>query len=311
MKPGSMLSFSSGQILIVVMLVCLATAAQADPPSGDDYGSLVVGTRVESWPTPEALVADLRSSDPQKRLASLRLLGLSEDESYRKLWAQASPPTVVDREVVIPDKVQLTYAALGSDPTQQAIVAIQAGQMTHAALAVSSAHGWTRIANFSCWCKYEMNGGEDTLAEFVQLVGVSSPVLKPQRFELVLRASGGGSGIYVQDEVHFRVVNGKLRSVLQFVSDRLACPMGESCNIEKRWFVATPVHGKPGGVLVEARGQFPQTTGSFNPGARELYGRYLEPANCRAYSWDEVKQAYWTNSAPQSCGKFSTDSPFD
>jgi hypothetical protein len=144
--------------------------------------------------------------------------------------------------------------------------------MTYAAVGVAAPSGWERVAAFDCWCKYEMNSGGDALGEFVQLR--AAPQRSPttsQRYELVLRASGGGTGIYTQDEAHFRLFHGELRRVLSFVSESRSCPAPNECTLEKRWFRPTGVHGQAGGVLVESRGRYAAGNGeSIEASAREL-----------------------------------------
>ena len=296
--------------VLVAWLALIPAWSHSTPEFHEDFGALNLGTETAQWSSPEALVAQLRSSDPDRRLAAFRLLGMPEAEAHRKIWDSALPPKVVGQEVVTPDHVQLTYAALGTGPTLQAILAVQNSQMTYAAVAIPATRGWTRIALFDCWCKYEMQAGEDTLDDFVHTVMARSPEpVSPHPSELVLRASGGGSGIYVKQEVHFRIRGGKLVPVLSFVSDRRSCPMADPCLLEKRWFTMTDVKGKLTSMLIEARGAFPQTTDTFDPdfAIRELQNRKLRSTTCRPYRWDARAFRYTPVGAWQTCNELRVE----
>ncbi len=263
------------------------------------------------WPEPETVVQHLRSPDPQTRQAALLLFGLPENELQQRVWSQTSPSHDAGKGIILPDQAQLKYAAVGENFTQQAIVAIQAGQMAYAAVAVPTHKAWERIAVFSCWCKYELNGDEDTLSDFVHLAPAPSRGLTtPERYELVIRASGGGSGIYVKDEAHYRVVNNTVRRVMGFVSERRNCPMADPCTIEKRWFTTTAnLKGEFRSILVTAKGRFPQTVGSFGPDfrIRDLENRHLGPTTCRVYEWDDKAFRYQSIGTPKPCNKLTLE----
>jgi hypothetical protein len=62
-----------------------------------------------------------------------------------------------------------------------------------------------------------MRSDQDVLDEFVSLRPAAEPARETgQHYELVVRTSGGGTGIYTQD--HYRIFHNELRNVLQFVS---------------------------------------------------------------------------------------------
>ena len=291
----------------LLLLVPWAAHGQAAPAFEEEVGYLGVSRERVAWPTPESLVAQLRSPIDQVRLKALLLMGLTEEQAHHAVWAQAWPTRVIGQEVATPDRVQLTYAALGNDAAQQAIIAAQdsGGQMTYAAVGVASPKGWVRVAAFNCWCKYEMYSGQDALGEFVQLrpAPQRSPET-PQRSELVLKASGGGTGIYTQNEAHFRLHDGEVLRVLSFVSEFRSCPLANECTFEKRWFSPAVVHGQAGGVLVESRGRGRYTAGNglgIEASIRPLENRHLGPATCREYERDEEKFQHTPAGAAEPC----------
>jgi hypothetical protein len=288
----------------LVLLFFTATISPSLFPQDDkaswqpDFGSLDVRREPTEWPTPEVLVSQLRSNDDHVRLGALRLMGLTDKAAYHSIWSQTSPSTVVGQKLLKPDDIRLMYAALGPDSTQQAVIAVldKEGQMALAAVGVPTAKGWKRLAVFDCWCKYDMRSAEDALGQFIQLHPAPEfDPTWPQHFELVFHASGGGTGIYGQNEAHFRVRNGRLVPVLSFVSRReRGCETKTSCDhLEARWFYTSVVQDKPGGLLVTVEGDFnPMSAQKVDWEIRDLQNRYLRSAKCESYAWKETAFRY-------------------
>ncbi|MGB2623280.1 MAG: hypothetical protein WA857_11825 [Candidatus Acidiferrum sp.] len=292
----------------VIFLFLCAAPTLSGQAFKEEVGYLAAKHDRISWPAPELIVENLRSKNPQVRLEALRLLGVEEEQAHDALWSQTSPSKTTGETVVTPDQIELTYAALGDDMTQQALIALQLSkkQLTFAAIATPKAKGWERVAVFYCWCKYEMYRGRNSLAEFVQLRPVPGGAAEtPERFELVLRASGGGTGIYTQNEAHFRIHNGRIDRLIDFVSRSRSCdptgPMPQRCTIERRWLYPTTTTTGAAWVLVTGRGEY-QTEVSLSPqmDLNTLETRYLSRFSCRTYIWDENSFNYvrLTNSKP-------------
>lgn len=289
------------RMMLFLTLIAAPRAAQESKlVRQDDLGYLSIRHGHLTWPSPEVLVKDLRSKDDPVRLKALVLLGLTEQQAHVSIWAQTPPSKVIGEAVVTPDQIRLTYAALGEDATQQAILAVQISQrqQTFASIAVPKGDSWDRVAVFDCWCKYEMVSGQDALAESVQIRPAPEPgPTTPQHFELVLRASGGRTGIYTENEGHFRIYRQELRPVMSFVSRRRSCdptgPPPHWCDIEKRWFYPAAFGNTMGGVLVESRGRFesdhrPQAWWSV----RDLENRDLQQVTCVTYKWNAQSFQY-------------------
>ena len=284
------------RIISVLLLVSLSAAARGlNSAATADLDYLYVSRQHAQWPSPESLATDLRSKDQGARLKALRLLGFTEQQAHVKIWTPTQPAKVAGEAVVTPDQIELAYAALGEDASQQAILAVQTSQaqITFAAVAVPTPQGWERVATFECWCKYEMYLGQDALAEFVQLRPAPEPgPASPEHFELILRASGGGTGIYTQDEGHFRLYHGELRRVMSFVSRHLSCPP-TPCRLEKRWFYTTGFGNVMGGVLVEGRSTYASDNQPpVSHFVRDLENRTLQEISCSTYKWDEQSFRY-------------------
>ena len=291
-----------------LMLIFLTAVAQ-QPPGNEDTGYLDVEHTHAAWPAPEFLVRDLGSKNDDVRLNALRLLGLNEQQAHAQVWSQSQPSKPFGQAVVTPDRIELKYAALGEDASQQAIVAIEIDQtqMTYVAVAVPAANGWERIAQSDCWCKYEMSQGKDAFGEFVQLHPAPEPGPQvPGHFELVLRESGGGTGIYTQYEGRFRVYRGELRLVMSFVSRQRRCdPTGPAphwCDVERRWFYTTGFGNVMGGALVTARGRFPSdNVPEVQWSIRDLELRALGIATCVNYTWNAQTFQYEPASVSDPC----------
>jgi hypothetical protein len=282
-------------VAAIACLPCLATAQHSNSTSYDDLGYLTVLTEQSNWPSPQAVAADLRSDDDATRLKALHLLGLTDRQSYALTWKDS---THTERHVVKPDQIEMTYAALGKNATQQAVIAVQIVdlQLTVAAVAIPEAAGWRQIALFSCWCKYDMPIGADALSLFVSFQrALESPPQVPWHFELVLHGSGGGTGIYRQSEAHYRMRGGSLVRVLSFESHTRHCDAGVPqpwfCEIEKRWFIPGwygAHRNEPGGVLVEAKARIPETDFDSTVIPEIGEARSVQRLTCTPYRWNET-----------------------
>ncbi len=292
-------------ISLLVLFSLSAPAQELKPAPAEDFGYLDVRYDHVQWPSPESLAKDLGSKNDEVRLKAFKLLGFTEQQARVTIWAQTLPTRVIGDAVVTPDQIELEYAALGEDATQQAILAVQASQrqLTFAAVAMPGPQGWERIATFDCWCKYEMYLGQDALAESVQVRPAPAPgATTPEHFELILRASGGGTGIYTQNEGHFRVYHGELRPVMSFVSRKRSCPPPEPCDFEKRWFYTTSFGNVIGGVLVEGRGKYAWANlPRVDYFVRELENRTLREVTCSTYRWNEQSFRYEPVAATNPC----------
>ena len=253
----------------------------------EDDGYISVVRDHVRWVSPEEVVRDLRSKDEKVRLGALERLGFTDEQAHTTVWSQTSDSHVIGKVVLTPDQVRLTYAALGEDATQQAIFAVEVDAVAQMFVAIATPvqGGWERVAAADCWCKYDLGG--DALGEFVHVENLREPA-EPTRFQLVIRASGGGTGLYKQDEGHFVMHGGELRRVLLFTSRHLSCDPMSLCTIERRWFYPVFAVGSYGGVLVEGTGKFPA---DGQPPAlwevRDLEFGKLQHIEYTNYRWDE------------------------
>ena len=279
MKIPSLFHIASMLTAGIPLFAILPAFAQ----SPDDFGDLVAIREHVAWPSPESIVRNLRSSNDDDRLKGLALFA----GDLRHLQNDG---------VLRPTQIELRYAALGSDETQQAILAIQVGQDGFVAVATPKGNAWERIGQFNCWCKYDMS---HFLDEFVTLNDA------PGGHELVLRSSGGGSDLYEQEEVHIRFHHEELKPVLNFVSRRVNDHVGipkPYLEIQRRWFG----FDTRGAVLVEGSVIRPDSMPSLpeldmGSSVRDLESRLLGPLTCRPYRWNGQAFRWEPSSAASPC----------
>lgn len=265
-------------LLSLPMFLCLPIYAQVSTdPANKDFWGLKLSHDHAAWPTPESLVADLRSLDQQTRFAALAALGITDDEAKNRT----------------PNEVLLRYASIGTTDEKQAVIAVwmPSGDMLFGAVAARKGHAWQRIANFSCWCKYE---GGDLLGDFVKVK--SSP---DDYFELIVHASGGGTGLYARDEVHFRYYEGELRPVFSF-QDRFDECLKNPCSSIYRWFYPERFDSDAGAVFVEAHVGSSTGPPKAEGPIPELQLRNFEAPSCKTYKWNKKNFRYEAFSAGRS-----------
>ena len=240
------------------------------------------------WDKPETVTMGLRSPNEAVRLRALSLLGVTDEESHEALWSDKTPSTRIGQRVVAPDQVKLMYASLGNDATQYAILAVllRSKQLTLAAVAAPDHRGgWKRLATLECWCKYELSSGRDALSTFVSLIPVSGSSTPPEHYELVVHASGGGTGIYVRNEAHFRVRDGELRRVIAFASRQRSCPpsVPQKCTLEAG-HVVLPRNGTSDATVIERRGEYAQSKNDSALSTDDFdFSRLGADEQCREY----------------------------
>jgi len=231
------------------------------------------------WTSPESLLRDLQSPEKAVRLRVLRLLGVEATEFFDENRPEVS----------------LRYASLGNDQTRQAIIQVAALSRAYAVVAVPTADGWERIATFDSILRYRTQPTLNDLlrVEFADHDDVYPGIpFKRPAVELVLRASGGGSGLYEETEDRFWMHNGEFRHVLTFVTkyDSFIAGSGGMTVHERRWFRDSQ--------LVEARA----TVSS----EEEISWDLTEPTrfksvSCTPYKWDAASFKYVRSGPARPC----------
>jgi hypothetical protein len=69
----------------------LSTSAFGQPPKSVEDDSYLAANREHvAWPTPESVLDDLRSGNDIERLAALKLMGLSDQQAHRTVFASTN-----------------------------------------------------------------------------------------------------------------------------------------------------------------------------------------------------------------------------
>lgn len=285
------MSYDSTRYLVSFTFLFLLSAtislspATSGASTDGDLGPLTMNHTKVPWPVPETLLQNLRAKDYETFDKALGLVGVPQSSEA----ASFDPP----------QETELRYADLGVDGTQQAIIGVRRDPMIYGAVAAQVGGRWQRIAAFSCWCRYE---GGDLLGGFIHVQ--EGPDIGQ---ELVLHASGGGTGVYSQQQAHFRYAQGELRLVFTFVSHSRECdptkPAPYSCDVERRWFYVNHWDSVPGAVLVESRMTiFPERDPQPElTSIRELELAHAQKFSCKTYKWDKEKFQYESFVAANPC----------
>jgi hypothetical protein len=282
------------KLLLILFIALISTdSALGQPPKltlDKDAKELSMNISPARWTSPEILLNDLRSDDDTTRLKALILFGLTKEQAQFDLPSANGKPS--EKGVDAPDQVQLRYATLGEDGTQQAILSAELHSDTeYVAVATPVNGGWNRVGVFSCWCKYERGDIFTTFVHLQPAAGIA------QTMELVLHASGGGTGLYEQTESRFRMHDGKLVRVASFISREMYCPVGYSkpqpCTLDRRWFYWTVNNGVSGGILLEGYARFTGKNDQPVEGqVRDLEIRELQRVTCTGFNWNDQQFRY-------------------
>ena len=269
--PSHMRHISFWLLCLALIPTCFAQPSPKTLVQDSEVDSGLDDT-VVAWPAPDEVLSDLRSQEDQKRLRALTLLGVDQVQQ-RKVVAEV-------------DDAMLRYAQLGDVTNdQQAILTAEIGyDYEYVAIATKKNGSWSRIGATSCWCKYERG---DLLANFAH-VEYSPATADP---ELVIHSSGGGTGLYEQSELRYRLRNNKLILVAAFLSREMSCPVGAGltphCTLQRRWLSDSPQNQNTA-VLVEGRATNPYS-GTRPPIAawiRDLDGMELHHLTCTGFKWN-------------------------
>jgi len=266
------------RITVLLLVWSCMTASAQQKFFSERIGDLGVKRDPATWSSPETVVHDLRSKDAAVRLKAMRLVGVNED-----FFGTGGTPAEID----------LRYTTFGLDDQTVAVITVEQSSFQYAAVAILRAGTWTRLGVFECWCKYEA-----PLDDFVHV----APVVLGQRLELqiMVRASGGGTGLYGQTEAWFRPRNGILEPVLSFTSRQRSCELpSEPCTYEHSWFDGNQfIEGKnPAMKFAE------DDAGTFREQVLKwaVEDNALKSLTCTPYKWDAANFKYTPSGPAHPC----------
>jgi hypothetical protein len=256
-----------------------------------EVGSLYSRYDRSTWQSPEAVLADLRSREDDKRLNAFRLLGAADKDAYAFIHGKNEDW----EEVATPWQSELRYSALGDDGIQDAVVAVQVRNLVMIAVAVPKDEHWERVAAFKSICPSNNTLDSYGSANGSNLIGATVDVGRFQdkgseRYELILSVIDfliEGERVlsfneYVQHEAHFRLYVGKLLRTISFERRTHSCRNAQKeCSIQRRWFYHQGfgfTHSVAGAILVEAEGV--TRAGAFEPYQTDLEEQDLRFRSC-------------------------------
>ena len=231
-------------------------------------------------PAPDEIIHGLLSDEMPRRIAALKALGVSE-----ALRRGPQKPGWTDMTKV--SDVRLIFTNLDEDRELEALV-ITAQQSYASAGVFDKQQGqWFRVALLGCWCKYE----NDPLTRFLEL----AHLVDPEREDLIVRDSLGGTGVYWRDAVIYRMKGGELREVLRIREEDRNCNTwrpGETATYceDVRSSMTFPHEDVPRHiVVVTVKGRIPIPPPIVE--ARPPFGNIMEnpkPVGCKGYAWNEA-----------------------
>ncbi len=258
----------------------LAVGQEASRSPWHGQHEIMLRTDAARWSSPENIVRDLRSSDKNTRKRALRDVGIDD----------------LQIGVTI-ERIALTYVEGEGEPARALVSVLTPGAEMFAAVATPRNGFWQRVAAFNCWCKYDIDAtAADPLSEFAHFDGK----------ELVIRSSGGGTGIYSQEESRYRISDSTLREVITFISRHRECDPtspGERCTLVRRWFRDEPLRdNSPGGRLYSSTAQF-KGSSIAEPiwRVRDLIDNQPSQLTCHEYRWDEHRFSYVSVGSSHIC----------
>src|ERR1700676_456134 len=130
-----MVSIMMRSILLCLLLVPLTASAQ-EKDRYEEIGHLGLLRVRAQWPSPESLVRNLRSENEDVRLKALHLVGVPDLLIHRAVYAPDPSAKVIGSAVRRPELIELRYASLADDSSEQAILAVQIADRTYAAVAL-------------------------------------------------------------------------------------------------------------------------------------------------------------------------------
>lgn len=225
---------------------------------------------------PTEIVRALLSPDIQVRIEVLKEIGVPE------VFRQVPPgPDYTDETKL--NQVRLAFVNLDGDPTLEAIVTFD--QQFHrewAAVLKQVKGGWLRIGLLHCWCKYE----RDPLTGFFEM----RSLVDPNRYDLIVRDSLGGTGVYWRDTVIYRMKDNALHEVLRVREEYRECHLTPGwCDDTRSDLSFTSEQSSKTIIVSTVKGRIPlprperANSDSYPPLGDRLW--HPVPQACQAYSW--------------------------
>jgi hypothetical protein len=243
-------------------------------------------------PAPNALYEQLTRQDPnsqflEQRIDALDILAIGGSELQ---------------------DVRLTYEDLDGDGIPEALFTVEVpGNNVSLAVLKRKGNQWYRLASpeeFSCWCKYE-DSPLDSFAE-IHPWGYGKDTLAKLLF---IRASGGGTGLYVRGLHVYALLGFEVKEVFHIGEERRECGNREpiECDINHTEILPVDDPDQPRALLALSyeRKHF---GGDFG---NDTWWIGLPIHTCAAYIWNAQRQQFLENRSASLayCGHLGTRPP--
>ena len=152
---------------------------------------------------------------------------------------------------------------------------------------------WYRLPpqeGFSCWCKYE-SAPLDTFVEVVKWSYSFEKTGQPRQL-LLVRGSGGGTGLYERSLGVFALDGFRVRPVFEATEEHRECPWPEAdCKLDHA-IITFDTRGEPP-VLIKQ--EIHTSMRPDNLGDVENWWVGIPPSSCETYQWDSKMFKYIEN----------------
>jgi hypothetical protein len=202
-------------------------------------------------------------------------------------------------------KARLVYEDVDGDGVAEALLTVEIDS-SDVVLMVLKRQGdqWYRLpspSDFSCWCKYERS----PLDSFVELRGWKGPGDEQTRL-IVIRASGGGTGLYERSLAMFALHGLEIKSVFSVVEERRECDWPDG-HCESKHVIIEEGKGSPQSLVAR---EIRDKRDEARLGSDESWWAGLPVSSCEGYAWNASDFKFVRNSeaTAKNCAEVGPDS---
>jgi hypothetical protein len=261
------------------------TLPAAPPPN--PLGSLEFSTVNDGVPAPEALAAELQSSDDRIRTSALASLG-------------APAQYLTAGHVPFPHSVHLEFVALSNTAQLDAILTVELDQHLISAILVPEDGEWQRIANMLYRTPFS-----DLSVTPSTFLRADRSLVDHQHYSAIFHAiTNGPEGNLTENEVYLRIINRKPVITISFASTERSCdPTHQKpCDFIERWLQPDPSDTDNRFFLVTATGHV-KLSDSHDPiaHAEPFEAAHLRNFTCQPFAFSDADLKFESTADPVPC----------
>lgn len=207
------------------------------------------------------------------------------------------------RELGIPteyfEEARLVFEDLDGDGVPEAVFTIDVDYADVVLAVLKQKDGqWFRLPSppdFSCWCKYETSP-LDTFVEIVKWSDSFENAGQPRRL-ILIRSSGGGTGLYERGVEAYALDGFQLRQVFADEEEYRECPWPEGECHFRHALLTFELRSKNRALIVK---QVRVADDGRNFGPEQSWWVGLPVFACKAYTWNHTDFRFEANAATTS-----------